>query len=125
MNIKKLIFLLLFVVPSISFSQNLEYSKVLLVSSIDTVPSGKVWKITNVLPTLSSSGELKILVNGNDIVVAFSKGTYSIYGTSTGTSAYNNDYHYNGLQGAYWLPEGTTLQSSDNVQYISVIEFNE
>ena len=122
MNIKKLIFLLLFVVPSISFSQNLEYSKVLLVSSIDTVPSGKVWKITNVLPTLTGSGELKILVNGNDIVVAFSKGIYGMQGAASG---FNNDYHYNGLQGAYWLPEGTTLQSSDNVQYISVIEFNE
>ena len=79
-------------------------------------------KVTNVLPTLTGSGELKILVNGNDIVVAFSKGTYGSQGSSSG---FNNDYHYNGLQGAYWLPEGTTLQSSDNVQYISVIEFNE
>ena len=121
MNIKKLIFLLLFVVPSISFSQNLEYSKVLLVSTIDTVPSGKVWKITNVLPTLSSSGEITILVNGNVVIVAFSKGSNG----NTGGWMTNNHNYYNSLQGAYWLPEGTTLQPFDNVQYISVIEFNE
>ena len=39
-------------------------------------------------------------------------------------SSWNNDYRYNGLQGPYWLPEGTTLQAGTNVQYISVIEFN-
>lgn len=123
MNIKKLIFFSLLIVPTISFSQNLEYSKVLLVSSIDTVPSGKVWKITNVLPTLTNSGEMKILVNGNNIVVAFSKSSNGQTG-STGNFSNSHNY-YSSLNGAYWLPEGTTLQSSDNVQYISVIEFNE
>lgn len=123
MNIKKFIFLLLFIVPTISFSQNLEYSKVLLVSSVDTVPSGKVWKITNVLPTLTGLGNLKIRVNSNDIIVAFSNSSNGQ--TSSNGNFGNNHNYYNSLQGAYWLPEGTTLQSADNVQYISVIEFNE
>lgn len=123
MNIKKLIFLLLLIVPTISFSQNLEYSKVLLISSVETVPSGKVWKITNVLPTLTSSGDIKIRVNGNDIIVAFSR---SSNGQTNSTGNFHNNHnYYNSLQGAYWLPAGTTLQSADNVQYISVIEFNE
>ena len=124
----KKIFLVLTVMALTTFfavAQNsMEFSRVLLVETLDSVPQGKIWKVTNILPTLDGTGSSKIKVNGNDIVVAFTKGTYGIYGTSTGTSAHNNDYHYNGLQGPYWLPEGTTLQAGTNVQYISVIEFN-
>ena len=105
-------------------SQSLQFSQVLLVSSLDTVPQGKIWKVTNILPTLDGSGSSEIQVNGNDIVVAFAKGTYGIYTQHSAATGYANNYHYNGLQGPYWLPEGTTLQAGTNVQYISVIEFN-
>ena len=122
MSIKKNIFLLLFIAPFFSFSQNLEYNKVLLVSNEQTVPIGKVWKITNVLPNLTGAGNLKILVNDIDIIVAFSHST----NTATGYHSHTNNHnYYNSLNGAYWLPEGTTLKAADNVQYISVIEFNE
>ena len=104
-------------------SQSLQFSQVLLVSSLDTVPQGKIWKVTNILPTLDVSGSSEIQVNGNDIVVAFS---LCLNGqTSSSGSFGNNHNYYNGLQGPYWLPEGTTLQAGTNVQYISVIEFNQ
>lgn len=103
-------------------SQTLEFSQVLLVSSLDTVPQGKVWKVTNILPTLDGNGTCKISVNGNDIVVAFAKDGTQYVGNS---NTVPHDYSYNGLQGSYWLPEGTTLQAGTNVQYISVIEFNQ
>jgi len=106
-------------------SQTLEFSQVLLVSSLDTVPQGKIWKVTNILPTLDGSGSSKIQVNGNDIVVAFTLGAHAGYYQSGVSFDYSHDYHYTGLQGPYWLPEGTTLQASTNVQYISVIEFNQ
>ena len=123
MSIKKNIFLLLFIAPFFSFSQNLEYNKVLLVSNEQTVPIGKVWKITNVLPNLTGAGNLKILVNDIDIIVAFSHSTNgNAYNSNPQT---NNHNYYSSLNGAYWLPEGTTLKAADNVQYISVIEFNE
>jgi hypothetical protein len=104
-------------------SQSLQFSQVLLVSSLDTVPQGKIWKVTNILPTLDGSGSSEIQVNGNDIVVAFSK---SSNGQTNHTGNFGNNHnYYNGLQGPYWLPEGTTLQAGTNVQYISVIEFNQ
>ena len=119
----KKIFLVLTVMALTTFfatSQNsMEFSRVLLVETLDSVPQGKIWKVTNILQTHGSSGNRHISVNGNDIIVS--------YGASSTTHAYNNvghSYNYNGLQGAYWLPEGTTLQAGTNVQYISVIEFN-
>jgi len=104
-------------------SQSLQFSQVLLVSSLDTVPQGKVWKVSNILPTLDGSGSSKIQVNGHHIVVAFTDaGTWTGGGSTMAGYAYEKTY--NGLQGPYWLPEGTTLQAGTNVQYISVIEFN-
>ena len=106
-----------------SLSQTLEFSQVILVSSLQTVPQDKVWKVSNILPTLNGSGSCKIKVNGNDIVVAFS---LSSNGQTNGTGNFGNSHnYYNCLEGAYWLPEGTTLEAFTNVQYISVIEFNE
>ena len=124
----KKIFLVLTVMAVTTFfvtAQNsMEFSRVILVETLDSVPQGKIWKVTNILPTLDGTGSSKIQVNGNDIVVAFTNGTYGIFGQYSNAAAYANDYHYNGLQGPYWLPEGTTLQVGTNVQYISVIEFN-
>ena len=122
----KKIFLVLTVIAVSTFfatAQNsMEFSRVLLVETLDSVPQGKIWKVTNILQTLSGSGSSVIQVNGNDIVVAFTIGSSG--GAPNSYGGVNNDYHYNGLQGPYWLPEGTTLQAGTNVQYISVIEFN-
>jgi hypothetical protein len=120
----KKIFLVLTIMGATTFfatAQNsMEFSRVLLVETLDSVPQGKIWKVTNILPTLDGSGSSKIQVNGNDIVVAFAKqGTQYV-----GNSTIPFDYSYNGLQGPYWLPEGTTLEAGTNVKYISVIEFN-
>ena len=112
---------ILFLFGLSSMSQNLTYSKVLLISSQDTVPQGKVWKITNVLQSLEGSGVAKIQVNGNDVVVSYSKAWIS----PNGTSQISHSYNYNDLQGAYWLPAGTILNTGINVEYISVIEFIE
>jgi len=122
----KKIFLVLTVMALTTFfatAQNsMEFSRVLLVESLDSVPQGKIWKVSNILPTLDGSGSSKIQVNGNDIVVAFSR---SSNGQTSSTGNFGNSHnYYNGLQGPYWLPEGTTLQAGTNVQYISVIEFN-
>ena len=105
-----------------SLSQTLEFSQVILVSSLQTVPQDKVWKVSNILPTLDGAGSCKIKVNGNNIVVAFSLSSNAWFQTG---NVYNNHNYYNGLEGAYWLPEGTTLEAGTNIQYISVIEFNE
>ena len=121
----KKIFLVLTVMAATTFfaaAQNsMEFSRVLLVETLDSVPQGKIWKVTNILPTLDGTGSSEIQVNGNDIVVAFNY-KLSFFRGPSNEEFLNN--HYNGLQGPYWLPEGTTLEAGTNVQYISVIEFN-
>ena len=124
MNIKKLIFLLLLISPSISFSQNLIYNKTLLISTTDTVPQGKAWKVVSVLPSdnlLSTSSSnwssktLQINVNNSNVHIA---GSANHPGYRIGYSS-----SYNPLP--IWLPSGTTISPSNNCHSISVIEFNE
>ena len=119
----KKIFLVLTVMAATTFfatAQNsMEFSRVLLVETLDSVPQGKIWKVTNIMQTLGSLGSRYISVNGNDIIVSYSAGS-----TMSGYQSTGHSYNYNALQGPYWLPEGTTLQAGTNVQYISVIEFN-
>ena len=121
----KILFLITWLFISINvFSQgNLEFSQVKLVgSTIETVPTGKVWKIESVLSnnnlrinTSSSSNQTfstNILINGTNVVIK------STWGSSMTTSAIET------TDLPIWLPAGTTLQVGDNVFKISVIEFN-
>lgn len=126
----------------VSFSQgNLQFNQVKLVSTQETVPTGKVWKVES---------------------AAYGGGTTFVVGLSTSqTYGYNNNYaltlqspiiwaimQYNvnsypnyiislGAPGntvptssssylnfPFWLPAGTTLAASTNMRYLSVIEFN-
>ena len=118
----KKIFLVLTVMALTKFfatAQNsMEFSRVLLVETLDSVPQGKIWKVSNIMQTASSAGTRIITINGNDIIVSYSSG----FNSTNWNFGYS--YNYNALQGAYWLPEGTTLQAGTNVKYISVIEFN-
>ncbi len=108
---------LLFLITLFSFSQllaqNLEFSQVKLVSTIETVPVGKVWKVTNVMPSATSNSVVSIKVNGINIYV---KGRDYISGSATQSA-------WTVLSGAYWLPAGTTLETHSNCEFISVIEF--
>jgi len=124
---KTKILLLLMVIPFFGYAQgDLQFSQVKLVSTIETVPAGMVWKVTNIMPStdsvstnfFDSSGSVSIKVNGISVIVK------------------NRDYHWENniegntmstwttLSGAYWLPAGTTLAVDENCVYITVIEFS-
>jgi hypothetical protein len=127
------LFTLLFttVVTSLCAQGTLQFSRAILVSSAQTVPAGKVWKITNYLPngapvdtgiSMPGFGATNfwariIKINGTNVfadhafMAAFMTATYP---------ATNN------LQagGPIWLPEGTTLQAHSGVFAVSVLEFN-
>ena len=115
--------------PFLSFSQgiNLELNEVLLIASQSTVPEGKVWKITNILPSSSfTAGYARIYVNNNEIIVAQSQ---SSNGQTSSTGNFSNNHHYyNALSGAFWLPAGTIISPGEpensGVQFISILEFN-
>ena len=117
---KKFLYLTLALFANITLkAQNsMQFSKVLLVESIDTVPQGKVWKIQSVLSNCSSPDcSSIILVNGK----ATTTFTYQTGMPSTGSRQPGTG---NPTNLPIWLPSGTTLNISSSVQFISVIEFN-
>ena len=117
----KKILILLFTFFSYSqlFAQDLEFSQVKLVNTLETVPEGKVWKVTNVLPAENSvNGFIKIRVNG--ILIIVKSRDYVSINNIEGTAMSS----WTSLSGAFWLPAGTTLSADMNCEFISVIEFS-
>ena len=110
----------------IAKSQSLQFSQVLLVSSLDTVPQDKVWKITSYLPNqtwlLSQSSNESITnkevgcnVNGTYVPLAMYTGNYA-----GGNSAVSGTTE---TPLPIWLPANTSLEPSFNCGSLSVIEF--
>jgi hypothetical protein len=127
----KRIFSLLFLVFSIStWSQgNLQFNQVKLVSSQETVPAGKVWKIENILPSVrptttswgNATVDFTILINNQTVYYLSSESKGSLYGNGqTGISSITAGIGNSPL----WIPAGTLLSAGTNVFSISVIEFN-
>lgn len=127
-------------------SQTLQFSDVKLVTSAQTVPAGKVWKITNMLPnsrlsssaatnnavstnnfqTATASSEQAILVNDETIFLATSNSSMrQVAGGSTpnGMSIGSNATSGSAQISPIWLPAGTTLAAGTGVYALSVIEF--
>jgi hypothetical protein len=111
---------------------NLQFNQAKLVNTIDTVPSGKVWKIESIIysssivdaqswgnlgysGTIDNSISDKIIINGNLVTVRKSS-----------SSASNNNS--NSLlweqKLPIWLNQGNTISSSNGVLYVNVLEFN-
>ena len=94
---------------------NLQFNKVKLVSALDTVPRNKVWKVESITYpnpsnfTPSFNYISVIIINGGSTIVKMSQLTLS----------YSWEMKY-----PFWLPAGTTLEASNNVNYISIIEYN-
>ena len=122
-TITTFLFVLLF--STLGSSQgNLQFNQVKLVSAIETVPAGKVWKVTNYLPTpngnyqvLNQPGLAEYLININGVAMNLGRRAY-----------YNNNYNHQLAEvrhtGDIWLAAGTTLAVFQNIAHLSVIEFN-
>ena len=116
--------LLLFTSFGIAQSGNqLEFNQVILVSSTQTVPANKVWKVESALGGVglhngTSNGEFTklITVNGNSVVVASRS-----YATQ---SADGNQSYGDITRMPFWLPEGSTIAAGSGVFEISILEFN-
>lgn len=112
------------------FSQgNLQFNQVKLVSSVETVPAGKVWKIENILPgvrpTTTSWGNstLDFIININNQTVYYlsSESKGNLYGNGqTGISSISVGIGNSPI----WLPAGSTLSAGTNVLSVNVLEFN-
>jgi hypothetical protein len=130
-------------------AQTLQFSQVKLVTTVETVPANKVWKIESALsgehrlptsgtsfPTLSRF----IKINGTDVCVqeyhtaGVGLGFNGCCGggfwmNNTGQSPNSTQTHLVAVQGEpsklpIWLPAGSTLETSTRTLSISIIEFN-
>ena len=112
------------------FSQgNLQFSQVKLVTTSETVPAGKVWKIENILPgvrpTTTSWGnstlDFTININNQTVYYLSSESEGSLFGNGqTGISSISV-----GIGNApIWLPAGSILSAGTNVLSVNVLEFN-
>lgn len=127
---KNMLFIVLVLITgNVAIGQMLEFSQVLLIdNNVQTVPSGKVWKLesclySSTLPSAVSSGS--------------GSGTYSTLTDLIQVNGQNNEVRTFRSGGGYyhassavweqkwplWLPAGTTLRASTGVYRISVIEF--
>jgi hypothetical protein len=113
----------LFSLGNTSQAQTLQFSQVLLVTSSQTVPANKVWKVESYTPSAVyaiHSGTPQthaILVNNLSRIVGM-------------TAGFNGNYNSNSVHDAYsfksfpmWLPSNTTLAVSTGVAQLSVVEF--
>lgn len=115
--------LLLLGMAGLQAQGTLQFNQVLMVSTVDTVPANKVWKVTSALSTSQlhnccSNGatSTSMLVNGNTIYIS-------------GRSYSDNAGEGNQSFGDYtsmpvWLPAQTSLAAGANTLSLSVIEFN-
>ncbi len=129
---------LLLAVAILGFSLNgraqgsLQFNQVKLVTSLETVPANKVWKVVSVVFDIgtTSSGAMSSTSS------SCSSGTYYsrsivVNGVNTKTGEGMHTASYSSLSYAHgytelplWLPAGATLSGGPCNNQISVIEFN-
>jgi len=115
-----IILLFFFMNDFTSAQKTLEFNQVKLITTQETVPVGKVWKIENIgspvyyYVSTGSNSTPSIKINGNHIYLVKIRTTQnqSYFGTQS--------YFF-----PIWLPANTSLAAGNNINFISVIEFNE
>ncbi len=125
-----------FLLPTTSKAQgDLQFSKVKLISTQDTVPSGKMWKIESFIysqPIPNSSVNItqdaSIALNGQIINIRSTRFSApwagTIWGCGCSVSAYGAAYEIWEQKLPIWLPAGTIVGVDIGVLYISALEFN-
>ena len=110
---------------------NLQFNQVKLVSALETVPVGKVWKIESVIYNIPQTASGYQSTNGGCSYAYYESTAIEIAGTPTkvgqGTqpAAYSNlAYTHSYTMLPVWIPAGTTLSGGTCLNKISVIEFN-
>ena len=135
----KILVLSIFVLfNGIVFSQgNLQFSQIKLVSTLETVPVGKVWKVESAVfmggsPICVGTGPNAACGPGNmsstgfvaDMLFQVNGQTNYLY-TNLGQPGSSASYASQGYSPfPLWLPASTTLAAGTNMRYLSVLEFN-
>lgn len=117
----------------LAFAQgNLQFNQVKLVTALETVPAGKVWKIESVIYNIPS--EMSSYQTSQSLscgVNTFWNFAIEIAGvpTKTGQGVSALQYSNSAFTQAYtelpiWLPGGATLSGGPCLNKVSVLEFN-
>ena len=114
---------------------SLEFNQVKLITTVETVPLGKAWKVESVasnsnqalpVPGLCSTlnNSTQIAVNGTTIHISarYVYNGSNCYGSSSAGIGVSTTGDLTNLP--LWLPANTTLAAGLNVAFISIIEFN-
>ncbi len=129
---KKLFLFTFLILSTLANAQgNLQFNQVKLVTSLETVPLGKVWKIESVIYNipLTAQGYQNTNVSCNStssestgIEIA---GVPTKVGQGTQAASYSSlTYTHSYTILPLWIPAGTTLSGGTCLNKISVIEFN-
>ena len=136
-NIVSFLFVAMSVLMGTAFSQgNLQFSQVKLVSTLETVPVGKVWKVESAVfmggaPICIGAGPNAACGSGNmsstgfvaDMLFQVNGQTNYLY-TNLGQPGSSASYASPGYSPfPLWLPASTTLAAGTNMRYLSVLEF--
>lgn len=116
---------------------NLQFNQVKIVSTVETVLAGKVWKVESAIfqggqPFCIGAGINTACSSGNMLSTGFvGDMSFQVNGQTNylytnlgqpGTSATYASQGYSPFP--FWLPAGSTLAAGTNMRYLSVIEFN-
>ena len=111
---------------------NLQFNQVKLVTALETVPAGKVWKIESVIYNIAEGSTTyqtgnygNCNTNDNNSAAIVVAGTPTKVGQGTSPLGYSSgSYVHSYTILPIWLPAGTTLSGGICLNKISVIEFN-
>ena len=114
---------------------NLQFNQVKLVSTLETVPTGKAWKVESatyggglVFCVAGTNGGTNYCGNNNNMnntaVIGVMSFTINGQPNYISTLIYSTGFSSNLSPFPIWLPAGTTLSVGTNMRYLSIIEFN-
>ena len=126
-----LLIVLMFGFTVIQAQGNLQFNQVKLVTTLETVPAGKVWKVESVIYNIPQTTSGYQTTNGGCSYSTYESTAIEVAGTPTkvgqGTQAasYSNlAYTHSYTILPLWLPGGATLSGGTCLNKVSVIEFN-
>ena len=129
---KKILLSTLILLSNLACAQgNLQFNQVKLVTSTETVPVGKVWKIESVIYNIAATASGYQASNGSCNSTNYESTSIEIAGIPTKVGQGTQPASYSNLQYTHsytilplWIPAGTTLSGGTCLNKISVIEFN-
>ena len=107
----------------LSAQGTLQFNRVLMVGNVEqTVPAGKVWKVESIL---YSSAPVNIMNGNQNDILLVDGNSLTVRATRSSNGGYNAvTYGVWEQKLPIWLPTGSRLQTGNNVQSVSVVEFN-